>query len=151
MLYLFGNYFYSPAGLRFFENKLFRAKTIFLTLFNKNLARTKIEVDPARIRQKTRTVKNNAIRMVKCLKLFFHGLREKHLRRHIIVSAERTKGVFQGLYSEFFSILESRLDGIAFRSGVFPSNRYSYQVIKHGGVMVNGFSYNLSFLFGFLW
>lgn len=147
MLYLFGNYFYSPVGLSFFAEKLFRAKTIFLSLFNKNLARSTIEVDPARIRQKYRTVKNVSIRMVKCLKLFFHGLREKHLRRHIITAASRTKLIYQGLYSEFFPIIESRLDCLVFRSGVFPSNRYSYQVIKHGGVKVNGFVDNLSIFF----
>ena len=65
---------------------------------------------------------------------FLYGIDDATVRRYS-KEAAFAKGVFS---SNFWRILESRLDNVVFRLGFSVSRRAAQQIIGHGHVLVNG-------------
>lgn len=63
-----------------------------------------------------------------------YGLSEKQFRRYVEVALENHINPAATL----FSLLESRLDSVAFRMGLAPTRRAARQMVSHGHVCVNG-------------
>lgn len=65
---------------------------------------------------------------------FVYGLDDRDIKRYT-KDAESKSGVFS---SNFWQMLESRLDNAVFRLGFAPSRRSARQIVSHGHVTVNG-------------
>jgi len=68
-----------------------------------------------------------------------YGLAEKQFR-HVFESAERAKGITG---SNLLSMLERRLDNVAYRSGFANSRAEARQLVRHGHFLVNGKRVNI--------
>lgn len=71
---------------------------------------------------------------------FLYGIDDATVRRYS-KEAAFAKGVFS---SNFWRILESRLDNVVFRLGFSVSRRAARQTINHGHVLVNGKTVTIS-------
>src|SRR3989344_4718411 len=70
---------------------------------------------------------------------FLYGLDDKDVKRYT-KQAESAAGVFS---SNFWLVLESRLDNIVFRLGFVPSRRVARQTVSHGHILLNGKTVNI--------
>jgi small subunit ribosomal protein S4 len=82
----------------------------------------------------------NRIQAKKSLSLFYGGLSEKYLKKHVNISLKKTqysRKVFGNINLFLLKILESRLDTVLYRSFFTLSVRSAQQLITHGHVFVN--------------
>lgn len=70
---------------------------------------------------------------------FLYGLDDKDVKRYTKEAALKS-GVFS---SNFWRMLESRLDNAVFRLGLAPSRRVARQMVLHGHIMLNGRAVNI--------
>ena len=64
---------------------------------------------------------------------FSYGLGERQFANYVAKALKTTNPV-----QKLFSLLESRLDNVAYRAGLFKSRAQSRQAANHGHLMVNG-------------
>jgi len=70
---------------------------------------------------------------------FLYGLDDRDVRRYTREAALKS-GVFS---SNFWRMLESRLDNAVFRLGFAPSRRVARQMVLHGHIVLNGRKVNI--------
>jgi small subunit ribosomal protein S4 len=89
---------------------------------------------------KRKKLSDYALRLMEKQKLRFHyGLSEKQLRKYVAIA-------FSGKGNSghvLLSILERRLDNVAFRAGLAPSMAAARQLVLHGHLAVDGKRVNI--------
>jgi len=89
---------------------------------------------------KRKKLSDYALRLMEKQKLRFHyGLSEKQLRKYVAIA-------FSGKGNSghvLLSLLERRLDNVAFRAGLAPSMAAARQLVQHGHLAVDGKRVNI--------
>lgn len=71
---------------------------------------------------------------------YTYGLKERKLSSYVTVALGQGKETIKKL----FSLLESRLDSVAYRAGFADTRRHARQLVSHGHVVLNGRKNNVA-------
>lgn len=101
------------------RRKRFREQNVLMARINRRITTRKLNINPVKLRRKPYTVSSWEIMSSNRLKRFHHNIKEYQFRKIMVKTMRRP--LINGQYPKDFlaGCLESRLDVILFRSGLF--------------------------------
>lgn len=126
---------------RLFMLRPFREREVLFARLNKRLTTRKVKVNPVKLRTGKSTVVSQGIYAKQLVKRFYYNIKEPQLRllvsRAVKLAKKPHRICRDRLADTFMRVIESRLDGLMWRSGLFRSPSELRQHFNHRRIAVD--------------
>lgn len=125
---------------RLFLSKRFREKEVLFARFNRQLTLKVLRVNPVKLRQRRLSLGGQCLVESLRFKRFHFNIREHQFRKLVGYAVRKPANFRKPSYAQdiLVTLLESRLDTLLSRTGLFPTPQMVRQLISYREIMVDG-------------